>query len=205
MIASQPRGIHMAPDTIQPGSALQTIRPAEVAARRSQSLHTRLIDVRTPVEFAEVHAEGAQLIPLDALDPKAVMSDRNGSDGEPIYVICKSGGRSAKAVEKFRAAGFTDVLSVEGGTTAWEQAGLPVVRGTNKVISLARQVRVGAGSLVLLGVLLGWLIHPAFFALSALAGGGLVFAGITDWCGMAMLLAGMPWNQTGCYGGSCSR
>jgi rhodanese-related sulfurtransferase len=194
----------MTPDTIQPASDLQTIRPAEVAARRSQGLHTQLIDVRTPVEFAEVHAEGAQLIPLDALDPKAVMADRNRSGDEPIFVICKSGGRSAKAVEKFRAAGFGNVISVEGGTSAWERAGLRVVRGTNKVISLERQVRIGAGSLVLLGVLLGWLVHPAFFALSALAGAGLVFAGVTDWCGMGMLLAKMPWNQSGCGGGSCS-
>ena len=195
----------MTPDTTHGNGGLQTARPAEVAARRSQGRHTDLIDVRTPAEYAEVHAEGAKLFPLDVLDPKAVMSDRNGSSREPLFVICKTGGRSAKAVEKFRAAGFTNVISVEGGTSAWEQAGLPVVRGTSKVISLERQVRIGAGSLVVLGVLLGWLVHPAFFALSAFVGGGLVFAGVTDWCGMGMLLAKMPWNRTGCDEGTCSR
>ena len=186
----------------------QTAAPAEVAARQSDGID--LIDVRTPVEYAEVHAEGARLIPLDKLDPGAVVSARNGSADEPLYFICKSGSRSAKAVEKFRAAGFANAISVEGGTTAWEGAGLPVVRGAKRVISLERQVRIGAGLLVLIGVLLGWLVHPAFFALSAFVGAGLAFAGITDWCGMGMLLAKMPWNtRTGdCRDGNgagCSR
>lgn len=185
-------------DTMQPPRGLQTAPPAEVAARRSRGPDALLIDVRTPVEYAEVHAEGARLIPLDALDPRAVMAGRNDSPDQPVFVICKSGGRSAKAVDKFRAAGFANVLSVEGGTAAWEQAGLPVVRGTGKVMSLERQVRVAAGSLVLLGALLGWTVHPAFYVLSAFVGAGLVFAGLTDWCGMGMLLARMPWNRRGC-------
>jgi hypothetical protein len=74
------------------------------------------------------------------------------------------------------------------------QAGLPLVRG-KKAISLERQVRITAGTLVLLGTVLGWLVHPAFIGLSAFVGGGLVFAGITDTCGMGMILAVMPWNQ----------
>jgi rhodanese-related sulfurtransferase len=187
----------MKPDVTKlPLDSQTAVPPAVVAERRSRGLQTDLIDVRTPVEFAEVHVEGARLIPLDRLDPKAVMSGRNGSaHDEPLFVICQSGSRATKAVEKFRAAGFTNAISVEGGTTAWEKVGLPVVRGTTRVISLERQVRIAAGSLVLLGVLLGWLTHPAFFALSAFVGAGLVFAGITDWCGMGMLLAQMPWNQ----------
>jgi rhodanese-related sulfurtransferase len=194
MIAGQPKGIPMTPDATQLAQGLQTASPAEVAARRSRGLETALIDVRTPVEFSEVHAEGARLIPLDKLDPQAVMSGRSGSSDQPLFFICKSGGRSAKAVEKCRAAGFTNAISVEGGTAAWERAGLPVVRGARKLMSLERQVRIGAGSLVLVGVLLGWLVHPAFFGLSAFVGAGLVFAGVTDWCGMGMLLAKMPWN-----------
>jgi rhodanese-related sulfurtransferase len=182
--------------TASPG-VVQTVSPSEVAQRRTQGLVTDLIDVRSPVEYAEVHAQGARLIPLDKLDPQAVMAARDGSADEPLFVICKSGSRSAKAVEKFRAAGFSNVLSVEGGTSAWDEASLPVVRGTARVISLERQVRIAAGALVLLGVLLGWLIHPGFFALSAFVGAGLVFAGATDWCGMGLLLARMPWNQRG--------
>lgn len=186
----------MTADATQAVRRSQSVAPEEVAQRRSTGLRADLIDVRTPAEYAEVHAEGAKLAPLDKLDPQAVMSVRGGSADDPLFVICKSGGRSAKAVEKFHAAGFTNVLSVEGGTTAWEQAGLPVTRGTKKVISLERQVRIAAGSLVLFGVLLGWLVHPAFFALSGFVGAGLVFAGVTDWCGMGMLVARMPWNRT---------
>ena len=186
----------MAQDAISAAAPAQPVPAAEVAKARSQRPGVGLIDVRTPVEYAEVHAEGATLVPLDALDPKAVMAERNGAADEPVYVLCQSGTRAAKAVKRFRAAGFDNVFSVEGGTRAWERAGLPVVRGRT-VMSLERQVRVAAGSFVLLGVLLGWLVHPAFFGLSAFVGAGLVFAGVTDWCGMGLLIARMPWNRQG--------
>src|SRR6516164_1469682 len=153
-----------------------------------------LLDVRTPVEFRELHAVHARNLPLDRLDPVAVMQARNGSRNEPLYVICRSGSRGRQACEKFLAAGFPNVVNVEGGTLAWAECGLPVVRG-KKAISLERQVRIAAGLLVLLGALLGWLVHPAFVGLAAFVGAGPVFAGITDTCGMGLLLARMPWNQ----------
>ncbi len=153
-----------------------------------------LIDVRTPVEFREAHLEGARNVPLGQLDPAAVMQTRTSGSKRPLYVICQSGGRGRQACEMFHNAGFDDVVNVEGGTLACIAAGLPVVRG-QKSISLERQVRIAAGSLVLLGLLLAWLIHPAFVFLSAFVGAGLVFAGITDTCGMGMILAHMPWNQ----------
>jgi rhodanese-related sulfurtransferase len=175
--------------------AIQTIAAEDVFRLREGGKRPHIIDVRTPVEYAEVHAEGAVAAPLDRLDPAAAMSAREGPPDEPLYVICKSGGRAAKACERFEAAGYHNVWSIEGGTTAWERAGLPVVRGTKKAISLERQVRIAAGSLVLLGVLLGWLVHPSLFGLAAIVGAGLVFAGVTDWCGMGMLIAKMPWNR----------
>jgi hypothetical protein len=89
---------------------------------------------------------------------------------------------------------MADAEVLGGGLEAWEDAGLPLKRGAQGV-SLERQVRIAAGLLVTLGVLLGFLLHPGFFVLSALVGGGLVFAGVTDTCGMAMLLANMPWNR----------
>jgi rhodanese-related sulfurtransferase len=98
------------------------------------------------------------------------------------------------ACDKLLAAGFTNVVNIEGGTLACEQAGLPVVRG-QKTISLERQVRIAAGSLVLIGVVLSLQVHPYWIGLSAFVGAGLVFAGITDTCGMGMILARMPWNQ----------
>ena len=95
----------------------------------------------------------------------------------------------------FLKAGFSNVVNIEGGTMACVEAGLPVVRG-KKAISLERQVRIAAGSLVLLGAALSF-VHPAFIGLSAFVGAGLVFAGITDTCGMGLILARMPWNQSG--------
>ena len=119
----------------------------------------------------------------------------------PVYFGCKSGTRSQKACEKLLAAGLRDAISVEGGTAACETAGVPVVRG-RKVMSLDRQVRIASGSLVAIGAALAafgpeapvnWQAIGA--GLAGFVGCGLVFAGITDTCGMAMLIAKMPWNQ----------
>jgi rhodanese-related sulfurtransferase len=161
-----------------------------------------LIDVRTPMEFQELHAAVARNVPLDQLDPAAVMQARHGSKDEPLFLICRSGSRGRQACEKFLAAGFINVINVEGGILACADAGLSIVRGKG-AISLERQVRIAAGSLVLAGLLLGWLVHPAFLGLSAFVGAGLVFAGITDTCGMGMLLARMPWNHAKDVAASC--
>lgn len=174
---------------------MQSVTPNQFAALVREGSKVELIDVRTPVEFREVHLEAARNVPLDELDPAALMQSRNGAGGAPLYVICRSGGRGQQACEKFSKAGFANVINVEGGTLACVEAGLPVVRG-KKAVSLERQVRIAAGSLVLLGAGLGWFVHPAFFGLSAFVGAGLVFAGITDTCGMGLLLARMPWNRT---------
>jgi len=172
---------------------IPTISASELA-RRAREGAVDAIDVRTPAEFREVRAHVARSVPLDTLDPHALMQGRNGGAAEPLYVMCRSGGRSAKACRKLIDAGYTNVVSIEGGVNAWVEAGLPVVRG-QKTISLERQVRIAAGLLVLVGAVLGFLVHPYFIALSAFVGAGLMFAGITDTCGMALLLARMPWNQ----------
>jgi rhodanese-related sulfurtransferase len=194
MVANQRKGEPMAVDTRLEAPAAQPVPPAEVAEARAARPGVGLLDVRTPAEYAEVHAEGARLVPLDVLDPKAVITERHAAASEPLYVLCKSGARAAKAVERFRAAGFDNVFTVAGGTQAWERAGLPVVRGRT-IMSLERQVRIAAGSLILLGLLLGWLAHPAFAGLSAFVAAGLIFAGVTDWCGMGLLMARIPWNR----------
>ncbi len=173
-----------------------TILPKELEELRRRGERIDLIDVRTPAEYREVHAEPARLVPLDTLDVDAVMQARRGAVANPLYTICRSGARGKQAAEKFRAAGYSNVINVEGGTLAWEQAGLPVVRG-KKAISLERQVRIAAGSLVVLGTALGVFIHPVFLSIPAFVGAGLVFAGITDTCGMGMMLARMPWNRIG--------
>ncbi|MDP3850485.1 MAG: rhodanese-like domain-containing protein [Luteolibacter sp.] len=171
-----------------------TISAVEAAAAIKSGLGI-LLDVRTPAEFEEIHAEGAVLVPLDILDRKRV-EDARGADAGPVYILCASGIRSVKAAAQLESAGLGDLHVVEGGTKAWDAAGLPVLRG-RKTISIERQVRIGAGLLVLTGVSLGWFYHPGFFLLSAFVGAGLVFAGITDICGMAIFLAKAPWNRSG--------
>ena len=174
--------------------AVTTISPQELAARQARGKVSELIDVRTPVEFREVHVSFARNVPLDQLDPNALMNARNGASQQPLYVICRSGNRANQACEKFVAAGFTNTANVAGGTLAWEQAGLPVTRG-KKSISLERQVRIAIGSLVLIGSALTQFAHPAWIGLPAFMGAGLILSGITDFCGLALILGRMPWNQ----------
>lgn len=152
-----------------------------------------LIDVRTGPEYREVHVTGARNLPLQELDPQQVRDTRSAEAEGPTYVLCKSGQRSVKACEQLAAAGVEAVV-VEGGTEAAEAAGLPVERG-KKTISLERQVRIAAGALVAVGTLLGALISPWWLIVPAFVGCGLVFAGVTDTCGMGMMLAKMPWNR----------
>ena len=169
------------------------ITPKQLAELQAANKSVELIDVRTPVEFREVHVDFARNVPLDQLDAQAIRAQRSGSESEPLYVICRSGSRGKQACDKLAHAGM-NVVNVEGGTLAWDAAGLPVVRG-KKIISLERQVRIAAGFLVLVGAALALVVHPYFVGLSAFVGVGLMFAGITDSCGMAMLLAKMPWNR----------
>ena len=168
-----------------------TISPRDLSKKIESGEVRELIDVRTPAEFREVHATIARNVPLDQLTPEVIPS---GAREQPVYVVCKGGSRSAMACRKLSDAGVGNVISVDGGTEAWEAAGLPVVRG-KKAISLERQVRIAAGTLVLIGAVAGYFGHPYFIGLSAFVGAGLVFAGVTDTCGMAMLLARMPWNK----------
>lgn len=189
--------------------SVTTISPKQLAEMVQNGRKVELVDVRTPVEFREVHVTFARNVPLDRLDPAQVTSGRK-AEGDPLYVICRSGSRGKQACEKIQAAGFQNVVNVEGGTMAWAEAGLPVVRG-KKTMSLERQVRIAAGALVFLGSVLGAFVHPYWIGLSAFVGAGLVFAGITDTCGMGMLIARMPWNQVrettpgeSCSGPSCS-
>lgn len=148
----------------------------------------KLVDVRTVAEFGAVHIEGAESMPLDRLDGERVRALGR------CVLVCQSGKRAEQALEKLRGAGCDGLGVLEGGMNGWLAEGLPVVRGKG-VMSLERQVRVVAGALVLAGVVLGFTVNAGFFGLSAFIGAGLVFAGLTDWCGMALLLAKAPWNR----------
>jgi rhodanese-related sulfurtransferase len=184
--------------------SVRTITPKELEGLRRQGRVAERIDVRTSVEYREVHAEPARLVSLDELDPGAVISARDGTTGEPLDTICRSGSRGRSAAERFQTAGFTNMVNVEGGMLTWKRAGLPLVLG-KKIISLERQVRMAAGSLVVLGRAVRAFVHPGFLAVSGFDGAGLVLAGVTDTCGKAMILARMPWNRDGSGEAACAR
>lgn len=173
---------------------VRTIDPVEVRKLMDAGYEIDLIDVRTPVEFREVHAKGARNIPLAELNVEDLIRGRE-PEAQPLYFICRSDSRGKKACEAFIAAGWTNVVNVAGGTIAWDDLRLPVSRG-KKAISLERQVRIVAGGIVFVSVLLAWLLNQAAWtAIAAFIGAGLVFAGVTDTCGMGMLIAKMPWNK----------
>ena len=176
---------------------MTTITPRELDDRLQQGEKLHLLDVRTPAEHAEIHVPGVQLVPLDRLDATKLASANGFAKDQPLYIYCRTGNRAKQAAEKLEKSGYAQCCVVEGGTMAWAEAGLPVNRGTSKVISLERQVRIAAGAIVLTGVLLAHFVNPSFIWLSGFIGAGLTFAGITDWCGMGMLIAKLPWNQRG--------
>lgn len=149
-----------------------------------------LLDVRQPDEYHYRRIQGAQLIPLDSIESRAseIPKDR------PVYVYCRSGNRSRQAVSRLEALGFNNLVNLEGGLQAYEKCGGQILC-PRRGLPLIQQVQIGAGSLVVAGTLLAWLVHPAFMLLSGLVGTGLVFAGVSGFCGMAQLLSHMPWNR----------
>lgn len=151
-----------------------------------------VIDVRTPKEFQAAHVVGAECLPLDTLDGEKFCGKYG--DGFPVYILCQSGKRSTIAAERLINAGHKNVTVIEGGTSAAIDAHIEIEYGKG-CISIERQVRIAAGALVFVGVLLGLFVHSGFLALPAFVGAGLVFAGITDTCGMGMMLAKCPWNR----------
>ena len=180
-----------------------TITPTELHQLRTAGQPAELLDVRTPGEFAEAHVSGAKLIPLDDLDAVAFLRQRGESD-QPLYVLCQSGGRARKAIEKFQRAGFSSCVLVEGGTAAWIAAGLPVERGDGSGLPLMRQVQIIVGAITAAGAVLALTVNPRFVIIPLVMGCGLMFAGVSGFCGLALLLAKMPWNRSQSCGSCCA-
>lgn len=168
---------------------LGRIAPTAAAAKQNEAL---FLDVRTPLEFGELHIEGSVSHPLSGLDASKVKELVGGKSS--CVVVCRSGNRAKQAAEKLCSVGVSGVEVMEGGVQAWEAAGLPLNRG-QAVMSLERQVRIAAGALVFVGVILGHFINPLWYIVPGFVGAGLVCAGITDFCGMGLLIARMPWNN----------
>ncbi len=151
----------------------------------------KILDVRTGLECRTESLDYPYIhVPLHQLDAEQFIKEQGNA--QPIYILCRSGGRARKAAESLTAAGLMRAVIVTGGMAACKTCGTPV--STTKILSLERQVRIAAGMLVLSGVLFGHFVHPGFYILSGTVGGGLIFAGITDKCGLALLLARAPWN-----------
>lgn len=171
-----------------------TLDAAQAGARLPE---LTVLDVRTPGEFAGGHLPGALNIPLDHLD-RALPGIRDAAGRRDLLIVCASGARSARACALLAAQGVP-AATLDGGTSAWAAAGhdleQPLACDIRAGWGMERQVRFAAGTLVLLGLLLGLLVHPAFQLLSAGVAGGLVFSALTDTCGMAAILAKLPHNR----------
>ena len=150
-----------------------------------------LIDVRESPEYAAEHIPEAQLLPLSTFDPARVPQET----GKKVVLHCVMGMRSAQAGQKLLDAGFTTVYNFRGGVQAWKDAEYATADGQRTPLSLQRQEQIASGSLVLLGTLLGVIASPWFLWLSGVVGIGLVYAGVSGTCGMATLLARLPYNQ----------
>ncbi|MFD1658706.1 rhodanese-like domain-containing protein [Streptomyces caeni] len=173
--------------------------PVTLAAGQARTrLHElTVIDVRTPGEYASGHLPGALNIPLDAVE-RALPDIRHAAERGDVLVVCASGARSENACRLLAEHGIP-TATLAGGTGAWAAAGHDLhqspAHGGRATWNMERQVRFTAGAVVLLGLALGLLIHPAFLLLSAGIAGGLVFSALTNTCGMAVMLAKLPHNR----------
>lgn len=150
-----------------------------------------LVDVREPSEHRSEYIEGSHLIPLSEISVEKLPSTT-----KPIVIHCKSGKRSKEACLKLLAdSPSLDIYSLEGGITAWGQAGYNIKKSGSYVLPLDRQTQFAVGFIAFSGTIIGTFINPLFYIIPGFIGAGLMFAGITGWCGMSKLLAKMPWNQ----------
>lgn len=169
------------PRTVSPAEAKQMIAAGDAI----------LIDIREADEVAREHIPGARSVPLSRLEQADFSSERAGT----AIFLCRSGTRTRDNFDRLAGTGFTDVRHLAGGLQAWKAAGYDVRLNPDAPIDMMRQVQIAAGSLVLIGSVLGAFVTPWGIALSAFVGAGLTFAGLTGTCGMARLLSVMPWNR----------
>lgn len=165
------------------------VREVKSALQNEDLSVVHFVDVRTPAEFKDEYIEGFENVPLDQVEKYA----DHFCKYDKVYVTCRSGGRSSKAIEKLGDID-TELINVDGGLLQWKAEGLPVKRGGAR-LPIMRQVLIAAGSLVLAGVALALVWNWNAIWLTAFVGGGLLFAGVTGWCGMAKFLGLMPWNK----------
>ena len=169
---------------------LLALKPS-LAAEKLKAGRAVLIDIREPDEFARRHVKGARSRPLTSLEATPLALEA----GRDVIFTCRSGMRTAANARRLAALVNGHAYVLEGGVDGWATAGLPLAQDRKAPLEIMRQVQIAAGLLVLTGVALGLVVHPAFFGLSAFVGAGLTFAGATGYCGMARALQAMPWNR----------
>lgn len=184
--------------------SLEMISPKEAMALIANDPNIKYLDVRSAMEFNEVHIKDSINMPIDMLSGKI---DELIRTNHGCIVLCRTGNRSPMAADMLIQSGMRFVKVMDGGMTKWEKNKLPVIKGPGG-ISLERQVRIIAGSLVLAGLILSKLVNPWFLAIPIFVSCGLVFAGLTDNCLMGMLLMKLPYNkklyQSKTGGGTCA-
>ncbi|MEB4674250.1 rhodanese family protein [Enterobacteriaceae bacterium G50] len=169
----------------------ETISPQQTLEYLQEG--AKLIDIRDGDEYAREHIAQAHLLPLSAIERGATLTTRVD---DIVIFHCQSGNRTRNNQTRLVAAAApAQVKLLEGGIQAWKAAGLETIEDKKQPLPLMRQVQIAAGGLILLGCILGYTVSDAFFLLSAFVGAGLTFAGISGFCGMARLLAVMPWNR----------
>ena len=171
-------------------AVLHKLSPAQVRDRLDGG-QAVLVDIREADEFARVHIKGAQLQPLSQWERAHLTID----PADDVIFTCRSGMRTGGACDRLAARVSGDAYVLDGGINAWQSAGLPVESDADAPLEIMRQVQIAAGSLVLVGVLLGFTVSTAWFSMAAFVGAGLTFAGLSGFCGMAKLLMLMPWNR----------
>lgn len=178
-------------------AAFPQISPTDLTGRLHGNPKATVLDVRSPAEFQAGHIPGARLLPVDELDASKLAEVVDLAEfraDNPLYLTCHAGKRAEKAAQVLRDVGVEHLSLVQGGTEAWQKAGLPVNK-CDSAMSLERQVQIAVGSLLILKVVFGFTVHELFFVAGAAIGAGLITAGVTRWCGMAQLMARMPWNR----------
>ncbi len=151
-----------------------------------------LLDVREPAEYKAESIVGAKLLPLAGISKSALPNYA----GKKLVIHCRKGGRGGSACEKLLAEDPNlEIYNLEGGISAWADAGFPIQSSGKFFLPLDRQVQLAIGLSVLIGSLLAYFVNPLFLLLTGFFGAGLTFAGLTGFCGLAIVMARMPWNQ----------
>lgn len=169
---------------------MEKITVQELKKEIDEGTSAQIVDVRTPSEYISERVAAARSVPLIHFDRLAMSLDKS----RDVYAMCRGGQRAETFCRKMDALGYR-TFCVDGGLAAWIKQGFPVERTPGQPWSLERQTRFAAGFLVFVGVLLALTVHPNFIYLSGFIGLGLMYAGATDFCGMSLLLAKLPWNK----------